>query len=123
MERSLMPEDSSTDSKATRLFPVVMPGAIAPMLGEWPGRGLCVGENPDAFFPSHGDPGTEARRICGICSVLADCLEYAIEADEHGIWGGLDKDERRNLRRRRRRLAAGILDRATGERGKAEGAA
>jgi hypothetical protein len=26
-----------------------------------------------------------------------DCREYAIAADEWGIWGGLDRDERRAL--------------------------
>jgi WhiB family redox-sensing transcriptional regulator len=121
MERSLMSEDTGTGSKTARLLPVMMPFVTAP--GEWHGRGLCVGEDPDAFFPSHGDPGTKARRICGICPVRNDCLAYATEADEHGIWGGLDQDERRNLRRRQRRLAAGIPDRATGEHGSAEGAA
>jgi WhiB family redox-sensing transcriptional regulator len=83
-----MPENTSTDSRATRLLPIVMPGTVIPALGEWHSRGLCIGEDPDVFFPSHGDPGTEARRICGICPARADCLEYATEADEHGIWGG-----------------------------------
>src|SRR5450756_2890022 len=93
-----MPEDISTNNQVTRLLPVVMPGAVTPAPGEWHGRGLCTGEDPDAFFPSHGDPGTEARRICGICPVRDDCLDYSTEADEHGIWGGLDQDERQNLR-------------------------
>jgi WhiB family transcriptional regulator, redox-sensing transcriptional regulator len=117
-----MPEDTSTDSKATRLLPVVMPSVVTPALGEWHGRGLCTGEDPDAFFPSHGDPGTVAQRICGICPVRNDCLRYATEADEHGIWGGLDQDERRNLLRRQRRAAA-IPDKATAEHARAEGAA
>jgi WhiB family redox-sensing transcriptional regulator len=85
--------------------------------------GLCVGEDPDVFFPSHGSPGTEARLICGICRVHDDCLEYATEADEYGIWGGLDQDERRNLKRRQRRHAAAAPARATGKHGRAEGAA
>jgi len=118
-----MPEDTGTGSKAIQLLPVVMPGATAPVLGEWHGRGLCIGEDPDAFIPSHGDPGKEARRICGVCPVRDDCLEYAIEAYEHGIWDGLDQDERRNLKRRQRRQAAAIPDRAIAEHGKAEGAA
>jgi WhiB family redox-sensing transcriptional regulator len=118
-----MPEDPSIKSRPVRLLPVVMPGAVTPALGGWPGWGLCVGEDPDTFFPSHGDPGTEARRICGICPVRNDCLEYATEADEHGIWGGLDQDERRNLKRRQRRQAAAIPDRATAEHARAEGAA
>jgi Transcription factor WhiB len=62
---------------------------------EWHGRGLCVGDDPDAFFPSHGDPGMRAREICAACPVRADCLKYATAADEFGIWGGLDQGERR----------------------------
>jgi WhiB family redox-sensing transcriptional regulator len=117
-----MIKDTSS-SRATRLLPVVRPAAVALALGEWHGRGLCVGEDPDVFFPSDGDPGTEARRICGICPVRDDCLEYSIEADEDGIWGALDQGERRNLRRRQRRHAAATSARATGKHVKAEGAA
>jgi len=118
-----MPEDTSAGSRATQLLPVMLPAVVAPALGEWHGRGLCVGEDPDVFFPSHGDPGMEARQICGICPVRDDCLEYSAEADEDGIWGGLDQAERRNLRRRQRRRAAVTPAIATGKHVKAEGAA
>jgi len=37
--------------------------------------------------------------------VRVDCLRYATAADEFGIWGGLDQQERRNLKRKRQRLA------------------
>jgi hypothetical protein len=36
-----MPEDTNTDSKTARLLPVLMPGPIAPALGEWHGRGCA----------------------------------------------------------------------------------
>jgi WhiB family redox-sensing transcriptional regulator len=101
-----MPEDTSTGSTLTRLLPVVMPIAVAPALGEWHGRGLCVGEDPGIFFPGHGSPGTEARQVCALCRYRDDCLEYATEADEFGIWGGLDQDERRRLRKKRHRQTA-----------------
>jgi hypothetical protein len=83
-----------------------MPGPPPAALGDWSDRGLCVGMDPDDFFPSHGDPGTGARRACSACTVRSDCLDYATDADEIGIWGGLDRDERRNLKRRRRRANA-----------------
>ena len=51
--------------------------------------------------------------------VRGDCLEYSTEADEDGIWGGLDQDERRNLRRKRRRKDAAIY----GKTKQSEGAA
>jgi WhiB family redox-sensing transcriptional regulator len=93
-----------------------------PAIGEWHGRGLCIGEDPDAFFPSHGDPGEKAREICRTCLVRGDCLQYGIDADESGIWGGLDQQERRNLKRKRRRRAAASWAKSKGP-GDAEGAA
>jgi len=101
-----MPDPKFDNRAQARLLPIVMPAPVAVAPGEWRARGLCVGENPDAFFPSRGDPGIKARRICARCVVQPDCLGYATGADEHGIWGGLDQDERRRLKRRQRRKAA-----------------
>jgi WhiB family redox-sensing transcriptional regulator len=97
-----MTEETSTDP-SVRLLPVTMPGPSAPALGEWHGRGLCVGADPGVFFPSNGDPGPEARETCAACPVRGDCLNYATDADEFGIWGGLDQQGRRNLKRKQRR--------------------
>jgi WhiB family transcriptional regulator, redox-sensing transcriptional regulator len=97
-----MPEGTS---RPICLVPVIMPVPVSPPLGDWHHRGFCAGEDPDVFFPSHGNPGTKAREICANCVVRRDCLEYATEADEFGIWGGLDQQERRSLRRKRRRRA------------------
>ena len=103
-----MPDMKYDASASAQLLPIAMPAPAVPSLGEWHGRGLCVGEDPDVFFPSHGAPGAQARQICAACAVLDDCLGYAIGADELGIWGGLDQDERRNLRRRRRCKRAAV---------------
>jgi WhiB family redox-sensing transcriptional regulator len=73
---------------------------------------MCVGEDPEIFFPSHGDPGAAARRICAFCAVRGQCLEYAIDADESGIWGGLDQRERAALRRQGRRHKAAVPSRS-----------
>jgi WhiB family transcriptional regulator, redox-sensing transcriptional regulator len=99
-----------------RLLPIVMPAPAAPPPGGWQQRGPCTGEHPEIFFPSHGDPGTRARRICAICAVRADCLEYATRADEYGIWGGLNQSQRQSLRRRqrRRKARAGMTHKAEG---------
>jgi WhiB family transcriptional regulator, redox-sensing transcriptional regulator len=98
MERSRMPDMEHEDSASVQLLTIVMPAPAAPFVSEWHGRGLCVGEDPEVFFPSNGDSGTKARQICAACGVRDDCLGYAIGADEFGIWGGLDQDERRKLR-------------------------
>ena len=103
-----MPDMKFDASAPVQLLPIVMPAPAVPPLGEWHGRGLCIGDDPDVFFPSHGDPGTQARQICAACAVRDDCLKFAIDADEFGIWGGLDQDERRKLRRRQRRKRANV---------------
>ena len=103
-----MPERASNSSTSIQLLPITLPDPSAPALGEWHSRGLCVGADPEVFFPSHGDPGTGARRVCAACRVRNECLSYATAADEFGIWGALDQQERRNLKRRlQRRNAAG----------------
>ena len=103
---------TSTGSTAVRMIPIVMPGPTTPALGEWHAWGLCVGADPETFFPSHGDPGTEARQICASCGVRGDCLTYATEADEFGIWAGLDQQQRRALRKKQHRREAAARTRA-----------
>jgi WhiB family transcriptional regulator, redox-sensing transcriptional regulator len=110
------------DSTAARLVPIVMPGPTTLSLGEWHARGLCVGADPEIFFPSHGDPGTEARQVCADCGVLDDCLKYSTDADEFGIWAGLDQQQRRALRKRQQRREAATLSR-TGQPHATQGAA
>ena len=80
----------------------------------WQFRGACRGEESALFFaPSHFERKPEkdaregaAKRICSICPVRIDCLEYAIRIREpHGVWGGLNELERRILIRERARKA------------------
>jgi WhiB family redox-sensing transcriptional regulator len=69
-------------------------------LGQWAQHALCAQTNSEIFFPAHDDPGTEAKQICRPCPVRRECLSFALTNDERfGIWGGLDPEERRNLRR------------------------
>lgn len=96
-----MPDIISGDSTPGRVRPVTMPELVPDFPGSWSERAICAGEDPALFFPPHGDPGTRARQVCANCPVRPDCLEHAIDADEFGIWGGLDQDQRRNLLRER----------------------
>lgn len=67
----------------------------------WQEDALCAQTDPEAFFPEKGGSTRDAKRICGQCTVRAECLEYALKNDERfGIWGGLSERERRRLRRR-----------------------
>jgi WhiB family transcriptional regulator, redox-sensing transcriptional regulator len=91
-----MPDNTFSVSTPVRLLRV--PEAVFGFPGTWSERAICRGEDPDAFFPAHGDPGARARQVCANCPVRIDCLEYAVAADEWGIWGGLDREQRRALR-------------------------
>jgi WhiB family redox-sensing transcriptional regulator len=68
---------------------------------EWQDRALCAQTDPEAFFPEKGGSTREAKRICQVCEVRSECLEYALAHDERfGIWGGLSERERRKLKKR-----------------------
>ena len=57
--------------------------------------------DPEAFFPEKGGSTREAKRVCSVCEVRAECLDFALTNDERfGIWGGLSERERRRLKKR-----------------------
>ena len=72
----------------------------------WQGKAACRGPHTSLFFPpSHFERKeereareAEAKSICSACSVRRQCLDYALAIREpHGIWGGLNEVERRQL--------------------------
>jgi WhiB family redox-sensing transcriptional regulator len=72
----------------------------------WKDKAACKGPHAAVFFPpSHLERKDErearerrAKEICSICPVQRSCLDYAIEIREpHGIWGGLNEIERKQL--------------------------
>jgi WhiB family redox-sensing transcriptional regulator len=91
--------------------------AASPPCPAWPGDPVkrsdfrqfaaCRNADPELFFPI-GD-GRLARRqiaaakaVCGRCSVVADCLVWALRTGQsEGVWGGHTPSERRALHSRR----------------------
>ncbi|MBC7375503.1 MAG: WhiB family transcriptional regulator [Frankiales bacterium] len=79
---------------------------------DWRHRALCRDEDPELFFPigSTGPAATQvdqAKIVCQRCSVVEDCLTWALETgQENGVWGATSEDERRFLRRRGARARA-----------------
>lgn len=76
----------------------------------WQAKAACRGPQAAVFFPpSHAERKDEklaresrAKEICAECHVRDDCLGYAIRIREpHGIWGGLNELERKQLLERR----------------------
>lgn len=70
-------------------------------------EGLCsqVGD-VHLFYPERGGSPKEAKAVCAECPVAALCLEYAIAANEYGVWGGTTERQRGKIRTRRRAAAA-----------------
>jgi WhiB family redox-sensing transcriptional regulator len=72
----------------------------------WRHQAPCLDEDPELFFPigSTGPAITQiedAKKVCRRCDVREQCLVWALETgQDHGIWGGLTEDERRDLRSR-----------------------
>ena len=72
----------------------------------WLVGAACAGhEAPEMWFPFRDIYDDSKRRraieICGDCPVKVECLAYALPLVElEGIWGGLTKDQRRDLRRK-----------------------
>jgi WhiB family transcriptional regulator, redox-sensing transcriptional regulator len=72
----------------------------------WQVKAACRGPQAAVFFPpSHFERKDEkleresrAKAICVTCPVRQPCLEYAIKIREpHGIWGGQNELERKQL--------------------------
>jgi WhiB family transcriptional regulator, redox-sensing transcriptional regulator len=78
---------------------------------DWRHLAACREEDPELFFPI-GTTGPallqieEAKAVCHSCSVLDDCLSWAMESgQDSGVWGGLSEEERFALKRRGVRAA------------------
>jgi WhiB family transcriptional regulator, redox-sensing transcriptional regulator len=78
----------------------------------WLSDASCIGEDPELFFPiGTSEPAlaqvAEAKTVCRACAVRSDCLEWSLATfQDAGVWGGLDEEERRVIRRARRRATA-----------------
>jgi len=67
----------------------------------------CFGHDPELFFSDDhvkyaASHTAEAIKICKGCPVQYDCLTYALDRYEWGIWGGTTKYQRDQLRRKAR---------------------
>lgn len=68
---------------------------------DWLATAPCK-DDPEAMFPGTLDHEIEnAKAYCRRCPAVDRCLQWALETrQDHGVWGGLTEDERRNLNRR-----------------------
>ncbi len=75
-----------------------------------PRGGACEGKPTEWWFPEieRDMKGPEravilsradvAMMVCAICPVVAECLQYSLENEPFGIWGGLDENARHMIR-------------------------
>lgn len=65
---------------------------------------LCLETGGDPFFSSDAATTRAAKRVCELCEVKYECLEYAL-ADNTliGVFGGTTERERQKMRKRRKR--------------------
>ena len=96
-----MLENTAAPGPAESLSPAVLAEAAPDTRRRWSTDALCAASDPEIFFPPGDSLASDARAICARCPVHRSCLAYAVTAGEpFGIWGGLDPQERRALRRR-----------------------
>ena len=76
---------------------------------EWQLAAACRGEAASSFYPPPHFERKDvrvsrervAKSICALCPVRQACLSFALRtAEPHGIWGGLNELERRQLAER-----------------------
>lgn len=65
----------------------------------WMEDANCVTSDAEIFFPDKGGSTKDAKLVCSNCDVRNDCLSFALDRDDHGVWGGLSQFERRRLKR------------------------
>ena len=95
----------------------------------WHERAACRGSDFEIFFRqrrSSGQPGrgetfewddAEAKAVCAVCTVTAECLADGERSKDFGVWGGLNPDERRARRKARvgNKAASPALEQAMAE--------
>lgn len=72
----------------------------------WMDDALRAQADPDTWIDLQPGAGSrQPKRICGSCPVQAECEAHALQLHAYdglapeGVWGGLGKKQRKNLRR------------------------
>jgi WhiB family redox-sensing transcriptional regulator len=60
-------------------------------------QAACTGVNPETFQSEHPSRIAAAKRVCASCPILSECLNWAVDNLEEGIWGGTTTRERQSL--------------------------
>lgn len=73
---------------------------------DWRLDAACRDLDTAIFFPDTDDEADLAKAVCASCPVREACLNFAlVTRQDDGVWGGLDENERKRVRRRRQEAA------------------
>ncbi|WP_411092233.1 WhiB family transcriptional regulator [Streptomyces sp. 049-1] len=95
----------------TSIFPARRAPDNLPRPVHWATAAVCRDDenHPDVWFPVPTDlvAVEYAKGLCRRCPVQMRCRTDALNrGEEHGVWGGLDEGELRDVRKVRRAAAA-----------------
>ena len=62
---------------------------------DWMTSAECRNMMPDAWYSDDEEEQKLAIEVCQRCNTKQECLQYALEHNEQGIWGGLTEKWRR----------------------------
>ena len=68
-----------------------------PVTAAWtlPSGAACQNATPQLFFPEPNEPDDQAKAICAVCPVRAECLAAALaNGERYGVWGGVNLETR-----------------------------
>ena len=83
----------NTGVDSNEMSPIEAAEAMRPEWMRNPERN-CAHYGPAMFYGSD-----HAKVVCIGCPVQRECLEYALDNGEYGVWGGTSERERRRIRR------------------------
>lgn len=74
---------------------------VAPPDWDWPALAACKGLPTDLFIPDkeRGRVDPLAVQVCAHCDVRDECLQWALDNGEVGLWGGTTDNDRKKIRR------------------------
>jgi len=65
----------------------------------------CKGIDTDMYFPVEDGTMVSEKKIivsiCGNCIHQAECADWGIRHEAHGIWGGLNEPQRKVIRKQK----------------------
>ena len=59
--------------------------------------GLCRDYPTKMWYEYDGKKDRIAKQICSQCPSRPECLQYALENDETGVWGGTNDNDRTRM--------------------------